>query len=180
MLLKADLDEAPLEALEGKDYYGEYTGVTDPMGSDKPNPISHIAYGYGAQVVIMDETKRVQKVVAAHDVGRVINPKSCEGQIEGGIVMALGYGLTENFIMENGYVKSKYGTLGLIRATDAPEIEITLVEKGDENGLAYGAKGVGEICAIPAAPAAALAAMRVDGKFRTSLPLEDTAYRKCK
>ena len=167
-----------LDALEGESFYGEYSGKTDPMGSDKENPVSHVAYGYGVQVVIMDESKRVQKVVAAHDVGRVINPKSCEGQIEGGIVMGLGYGLTEDFVMENGYVKSKYGTLGLIRATEAPEIEVIMVEKGAKDGLAYGAKGVGEICAVPTAPAAAHAAMRVDGEFRTKLPIGGTAYRK--
>ena len=167
-----------LDALEGESFYGEYSGKTDPMGSDKENPVSHVAYGYGVQVVIMDENKRVQKVVAAHDVGRVINPKSCEGQIEGGIVMGLGYGLTEDFVMENGYVKSKYGTLGLIRATEAPDIEVIMVEKGAKDGLAYGAKGVGEICAVPTAPAAAHAAMRVDGEFRTKLPIGGTAYRK--
>ena len=169
-----------LEALEGERFAGEYAGVTDPMGSDKPNPVSHVAYGYGAQVVIMDETKRVIKVVAAHDVGRVVNPKSCEGQIEGGVVMGLGYALTEIFAMGGGYVKSKYGTLGLLRATDVPEIEVKLIEKGNPKGLAYGAKGVGEICAVPTAPAAAHAAGRVDGVFRTKLPLCDTAYRRGK
>lgn len=178
-LLSAALGEkGSLEALEGETFYGEYAGKTDPMGSDLPHPVSHVAYGYGAQVVIMDGNKRVQKVVAAHDVGRVINPQSCEGQIEGGVVMGLGYALTEDFIMENGYVKSKYGTLGLIRATDAPDIEVMVVEKGAKDGLAYGAKGVGEICAVPAAPAAAHAAYRVDGAFRTKLPLRGTAYKK--
>ncbi|MDO4547093.1 MAG: selenium-dependent xanthine dehydrogenase [Clostridia bacterium] len=167
-----------LSELEGKTFYGEYTGVTDPMGSDKPNPISHIAYGYAAQVVVMDENKRVTKVVAAHDVGQVINPLSCEGQVEGGVLMGLGFALTENFIVEDGYVKSKYGTLGLIRATDAPPIETILIGKPQPDALACGAKGVGEISAIPTAPAAAHAAMRVDGVFRTSLPLTGTAYRK--
>ncbi|MEG0741986.1 MAG: selenium-dependent xanthine dehydrogenase [Clostridia bacterium] len=178
MQLKAAMAErGGLEAIEGEDYLGEYIGVTDPMGSEKPNPISHIAYGYAAQVVIMDENKRVHKVVAAHDVGQVVNPKACEGQVEGGVVMGLGFGLSENFVMDGGYVKSKYGTLGLLRATDAPEIEVHLIGKGDENGLAYGAKGIGEISAIPTAPAAALAAMRVDGEFRNRLPIAHTAYR---
>ncbi|MDD3336314.1 MAG: selenium-dependent xanthine dehydrogenase [Eubacteriales bacterium] len=176
-LKEAYLQAGSLDALNHQDFVGEYTGVTDPMGSDKPNPVSHIAYGYAAQVVIMDESKRVIKAVAAHDVGHVVNPRSCEGQVEGGVAMGLGYALTENFIMENGYVKSKYGTLGLLRATDVPEIETILVEKSDPNGLAYGAKGVGEISTIPTAPAAALAAMRVDGEFRDRLPLAHTAYR---
>ncbi len=177
--LKAAMDAGKtLADLEGQEFYGEYSGVTDPMGADKPNPISHVAYGYAVHVVIMDETKRVTKVVAAHDVGRVVNPKACEGQIEGGVVMCLGYGLTEDFVMDNGYVKTKYGTLGLIRATDAPEIDVIFIGKGTEDQMTFGAKGVGEIAAIPTAPAAALAAYRVDGEFRTKLPIDHTAYRK--
>ena len=80
--------------------------------------------------------------------------------------------------MKDGYVRSKYGTLGLIRATDAPPVDVILLEDGLEDQPSFGAKGVGEICAIPAAPAAAHAAMRVDGEFRTKLPLEHTPYRK--
>lgn len=167
-----------LDTLEGQSFYGEYSGITDPMGSDKPNPVSHVAYGYAAQVVIMDENKKVTRVVAAHDVGRVVNPQSCAGQIEGGVVMGLGYGLTEDFKMENGYVKSKYGTLGLLRSTDVPPIDVIFVEKGTDDQNTFGAKGVGEISAIPAAPACANAAYRVDGVLRTSLPIQDTFYRK--
>ncbi|MDL2248336.1 selenium-dependent xanthine dehydrogenase, partial [Tyzzerella sp. OttesenSCG-928-J15] len=167
-----------LEQLEGESYYGEFSGITDPMNSDKPNPVSHVAYGYGVQVVIMNEEKKVTKVVAAHDVGKVINPKACEGQIEGGVAMGLGYGITEDFIMEDGYVKTKYGTLGLLRASNMPPVEVILIEKGTKDQNAFGAKGIGEICAIPAAPAAANAARRVDGVVRTSLPIENTFYRK--
>ena len=176
--LKEALATNTLEELEGQVFEGIYSGVTDKMGIDKKNPVSHIAYGYGVQVVIMDETKKVTKVVAAHDIGRVVNPKACAGQIEGGVVMGLGYGLTENFVMEDGYVKTKYGTLGLLRATQAPEIEVILVEKNDPNGLAFGAKGIGEICTVPTAPAAAHAAYRVDGVRRFSLPITNTAYKK--
>ncbi|MPM56962.1 putative xanthine dehydrogenase subunit D [bioreactor metagenome] len=177
--LKEELDRGKsLSELEGRTFYGEFIGVTDPMGSDKPNPVSHVAYSYSAQVVIMDESKKVVRVAAAHDVGRVVNPKACQGQIEGGVLMGLGFGLTENFIMENGYVLSKYGTLGLIRATEAPPIEVILIGNGDAQDNAYGAKGVGEISAIPAAPAAAHAAERVDGLPRTSLPIQHTFYRK--
>lgn len=177
-LLKEALKTKTLSELEGELFEGVYSGVTDKMGSDKKNPVSHVAYGYGVQVVVMNEDKKVTKVVAAHDVGRVVNPKACEGQIEGGVVMGLGYGLTENFIMENGYVKSKYGTLGLLRSTQVPEIEVIMVEKNDPNGLAYGAKGIGEICTVPTAPAAAHAAYRVDGERRFSLPIAHTAYKK--
>lgn len=176
--LKEELKTKTLADLEGQVFEGIYSGVTDKMGSDKKNPVSHVAYGYGVQVVIMDANKKVTKVVAAHDVGRVVNPKSCSGQIEGGVVMGLGYGLTEDFVMEDGYVKTKYGTLGLFRATQAPEIEVIMIEKNDPNGLAYGAKGIGEICTVPTAPAAAHAAYRVDGERRFSLPIVHTAYKK--
>lgn len=176
--LKADLETKSYEELEGNVYKGEYSGVTDKMGADVPNPVSHVAYGYGVQVAIMDETKRVQKIIAAYDVGTVINPQACSGQIEGGVVMSLGYGLTEDFKMENGYVKSKYGSLGLLRSTNVPEIEVHMLGKGDYDGLAYGAKGIGEIASVPTAAAVAHAAFRVDGKPRRSLPMTDTAYKK--
>lgn len=169
---------ATLLQMEGRRFEAEFTEPTDPMGSDKPNPVSHVAYGYAAQVVIVDENKRVQRVVAAHDIGRVVNPKSCEGQIEGGVVMGLGYAFTEDFPMDHGYPLATYGKLGLWRATEAPPIEVILIEKGSEDQFAFGAKGVGEITTIPTAPAAALACQRVDGKFRATLPMEDTAYRK--
>ena len=167
-----------LQALEGERYYAEFTEPTDPMGSDKPHPVSHLAYGFAAQVVIVDENKRVQRVVAAHDVGKVVNPQSCEGQVEGGVVMGLGFAFTEDFPMRDGYPTATYGKLGLWRATDAPPIEVKLIGKGTPDQNAYGAKGVGEITTIPTAPAAALACQRVDGEFRARLPLAHTAYRK--
>lgn len=176
--LKAALRTMTLEDLEGQTFPGEFSGVTDPIGSPKEHPVSHVAYGYGAQVVIMDENKRVVRVVAAHDVGQTVNPKACEGQVEGGVLMGLGYALSENFVMEAGYVRSRYGTLGLLRSTDAPPIEVKLIGKAGKHGPAYGAKGVGEISAVAAAPAAAMAAYRVDGIFRTRLPMENTPYRK--
>ena len=177
-LLKEALKTKTLAELEGELFEGVYSGVTDKMGSDKKNPVSHVAYGYGVQVAIMDETKKVTKIVAVHDVGRVVNPKACSGQIEGGVAMGLGYGITEDFVMEDGYVKTKYGTLGLLRATQVPEIEVIMIEKNDPNGLAYGAKGIGEICSVPTAPAVAHAAYRVDGERRFSLPIVHTAYKK--
>lgn len=175
--LKEDLENYILEQLEGKDYYGEYTALTDPMGSDKPNPVSHIAYGYATQVVILDEKGMLKKVVAAHDVGRAVNPKNVEGQIEGGVVMGLGYALTEDYPLKNSIPIAKLGTLGLFRANQVPEIKSIIIEKNKDD-LAYGAKGVGEIVVVPTAPAVQGAYYKLDGKFRTKLPLEDTAYRK--
>ena len=175
--LKADLEKHTLEELEGNEYFEEFVGVTDPMGSDKINPVSHLAYGYATQVVILNEEGKIAKVVAAHDVGRAINPSNVEGQIEGGVVMGLGYGLTENLKISNGKPKAKYGTLGLWRSTDVPEIETIIIEK-NKSELAYGAKGVGEIPLIPTSPAAQAAYYKRDGIFRTFLPLENTPYNK--
>lgn len=173
--LKEALQKHNLAELEGQEYYEEFVGITDPMGSDKPNPVSHLAYGYATQVVILNKEGKVAKVVAAHDVGRAINPTNVEGQIEGGVLMGLGYGLTENPRIVNGKPTVKYGTLGLFRATEAPEIKTVLIEKNNAE-LAYGAKGIGEIPLIPTAPAAQAAYYKFDGRFRTSLPLEDTPY----
>jgi len=118
-------------------------------------------------------------VVAAHDVGKAINPLSVEGQIEGGVVMSLGYALTEDFPLDHGKPLAKFGTLGLFRADKTPTVESIIVEE-NKDPLAYGAVGIGEITSIPTAPAVQGAYYKLDGKFRTSLPLEDTAYRKSK
>ena len=167
-----------LSSLNGQSFYGEYTGVTDAIGSDKPYPVSHIAYGYATHVVELDENGRVDRVTAAHDVGQVVNPIALEGQIEGGAVMCLGYALTEDFPLDHGKPTKKFGTLGLLKSTQTPTIDAITLGRANQDGLACGAKGVGEIAAIPTAPAAQLAYYNYDGKFRTKLPLADTAYSK--
>ena len=176
--LKQDLENQSLEDLEGKEYFGEYTSITDPITSTKKNPVSHVAYSYSAQVVMLDEEGKLEKVVAACDVGQVVNHQALTGQVEGGVTMGLGYGLTEDFPIEDGYLKVRYGTLGLLRSTDVPPIEVKLVEGPKKHHIAYGVKGVGELTTIPTAPACQNAYYRYDQKFRTSLPLEETAYRK--
>ncbi|MDR1778953.1 MAG: selenium-dependent xanthine dehydrogenase [Clostridiales Family XIII bacterium] len=169
-----------LADLEGQTYYGEYFAQTDAMGSDKPHPVSHVSYSFATQVVLLDEAGKVEKVIAAYDVGNPVNPRSCEGQIEGGIVMGLGFALTEDFPIEGGRPLAKIGTLGLLRAPDAPPIEVRFTKISEERELdkAYGAKGVGELCLIPTSPAVAHAYYRLDGTLRTRLPLAHTAYRK--
>ncbi|NFG22534.1 selenium-dependent xanthine dehydrogenase [Clostridium botulinum] len=177
--LKEALNGKSLQELEGIEFLGEYVGITDKMGSPKENPVSHVAYGFATQVVIIDEKGKLVKVVAAHDVGKAINPKNVEGQIEGGIVMGLGYGLTEDYIIENSVPKVKFGTLGLLRATQVPEIIPIIIEKNTQE-LSFGAKGVGEITCIPTAPAVQGAYYKLDGVFRTELPLKNTFYKKAK
>jgi CO/xanthine dehydrogenase Mo-binding subunit len=149
------------------------------MGCDKEFPVSHVSYSYAAQVVVLDNKGKLQKVVAAYDVGTPVNIQSVEGQIEGGVIMGLGFALTEDFPMKDGYPQAKFGTLGLMRATDIPEMEVKLVQSvGERLPYANGAKGVGELCLIPTSPACAHAYYRLDGKFRNSLPLKDTFYKK--
>lgn len=164
-----------LAELEGEEFYGEYLAKTDKLGADVPNPVSHVAYGYATQVCVLDKDGRVEKIVAAHDVGRAVNPLSVEGQIEGGVIMSLGYALRERYDLKDCKPLSKYGTLGLFRANEIPEVESIIIEKAGLN-VACGAIGIGEITSIPTAPAIAAAYYAYDGKYRTSLPLADTPY----
>ena len=175
--LKKALQEKPLSQLEGQEFYAEYFGKTDELGADVPHPISHIAYGYATQVCILDEDGKIEKIVAAHDVGKAVNPLSLEGQIEGGVVMSMGYALTERYPLTACKPTARFGTLGLLRAQQIPEILPIIVEKPGLN-VACGAIGIGEITSIPTAPAIADAYYRYDGKFRTSLPLEDSPYSR--
>ncbi|MGL5675816.1 MAG: molybdopterin cofactor-binding domain-containing protein, partial [Cellulosilyticaceae bacterium] len=177
LLLAEDLSKHPLAALEGKCYDGEYTGITDKIGASTPNPMSHIAYSYATHVVILNEDGKLQQVVAAHDVGKALNPRNIEGQIEGGITMSLGYALTENYPLTDCIPTAKFGTLGLFKAPMVPPITSILIEK-NTSPLAYGAKGIGEIASIPTAPAVAWAYYTLDNIFRTSLPLSLTPYQK--
>ena len=175
--LKEALKTKMLSELNGQEFYGEFYGKTDKMGSDKKNPVSHVAYGFATQVVVLNKEGKVEKVIAAHDVGRAINPLNVEGQIEGGVVMGLGYALTEDYPLKDSIPTAKFGTLGLFRTNMVPEIESIIVEKNNSE-LAYGAKGVGEITCIPTAPAVQGAYYKYDGIFRTKLPLENTFYKK--
>lgn len=177
--LRADLDVQPLEALEGKEYLGEYLAKTDKMGTDVPHPISHVAYGYATQVCILNEDGTVREMVAAHDVGKAVNPISVEGQIEGGVVMSMGYALTEKYEIKDGYPVSRFGTLGLFKADKVPKLTSIIVEKPGLD-VAYGAIGIGEITSIPTAPAIAGAYYKLNGEFQTTLPLKGTPYEKKK
>ena len=178
--LKADLDGADgdLSALEGLEYSAEFFDPTDKLGADKPNPKSHVAYGFATHVVILDDDGRVKEVWAAHDSGKVVNPTSIQGQIEGGVLMGLGYALTEDFPLKDCVPQARFGTLGLMRADQIPDIHAIYVEKEELLPFAYGAKGIGEIATIPTAPAAQGAYYARDHVLRTSLPMEHTFYKK--
>jgi len=170
-----------LSDLKGREFCGEYLAKTDPLGADVPNPVSHVAYGYATQLCVVDrETGRVKRLVGAHDVGRAVNPRSCEGQIEGGMVMSMGYALTEQYpIDDNCRPTARFGTLGLFRANQIPEIKALVIDKPGLK-VAGGAIGIGEITSIPTAPAIADAYFRLDGERRLSLPLDNTPYARKK
>lgn len=160
----------------GVDYTGEYVvDWTQHLGDpDHPNPTIHSAFGYAAQMVVMDrETQAIERVVAVHDVGRAVNPTLCEGQIEGAVHMGLGYALTEDFPSdERGFpVNMTLRSLGILRAKDVPPIDVTIVECPQPRSP-YGIKGVGEIGLVPTAPAVAAALHDADGTWRTTLPMK--------
>lgn len=177
--LKAALDEAgDLAALEGQNFYAEFSGLSDPMGSPKEHPVSHVNYSYATQVALLDSEGYVEKIVSANDIGVVINRGSAEGQAEGGAIMSFGWALTEHFVLEGGYLKTNYATLGIPRAKQSPPVEVIFVQGPGTAPQAYGAKGVGELSVIPTAPAIAGAYFALDGKERTRLPIDDTPYQK--
>jgi CO/xanthine dehydrogenase Mo-binding subunit len=92
-------------------------------------------------------------MIAAHDVGRTINPLGARGQIEGSCVMGLGYALSEEFILDHGYLATDtLAKVGIPTINHSPPIEVILIEDPDPNGP-FGAKGIAEAAAIPSAPA---------------------------
>jgi xanthine dehydrogenase molybdenum-binding subunit len=158
------------------DHVGEYrVDWTNKLGEPGvTNPIIHSTFSYAAQMVIIDrETQKIEKVVAVHDVGRVVNPTLCEGQVEGSVHMGLGYALTESFPSdpETGFpINKTLRSLGILRAKDVPPIEVKLLESPQPNAP-YGIKGVGEIGLVPTAGAVASALHQLDGQWRSKLPM---------
>ena len=155
------------------DYLGEHRVDWTHHIGEVENPVIHSAFGYAAQLVIADRaTGAIETVVAAHDVGRAVNPTLCEGQVEGSVHMGLGYALTEEFPADqNGFpTKTTLRALGILRPKDVPRIEVVLVEVPQPRSP-YGIKGVGEIGLVPTAGAVAAALHEVDGQWRASLPM---------
>lgn len=169
---KQDLETQSLKELVGKTYSGQFVcdWTTKPGVTDR-EPIIHYSYGYAAQVCILDENGKIVKMIAAHDGGKIMNPMLFEGQIEGGVHMGLGYAISEDLPMKDGYlVSDRMKDLQILRAHETPEIKVIGVEVKDEIGP-YGAKGIGEIGLVPTAAAVANALTTFDGLKRISLPL---------
>jgi xanthine dehydrogenase molybdenum-binding subunit len=147
---------------------------TTAPGAEVEKIKTHTSYGFATQVCILDEEGRVDRVIAAHDVGRAINPALCEGQVEGSVHMGLGYALTEELPCPGGMPATfKLRELGVLRARDMPEVEVMLIEEHEPEGP-FGAKGVGEIGLVPTASAVAGALAAFDGKRRYTLPMKDS------
>jgi len=162
--------------LAGREFAGDcLVDWTTPIGEGTADPVTHLGYGWATQVVVLDEGGRVARVVAAHDVGRVMNPTLLEGQVEGGIHMGLGLALTEEFRTEGGLpVTETLKSLGIIPAASMPPVEVILVEEAQPEGP-YGAKGAGEAVLVPTPAAVAGALHAFDGTWRTHLPMRDSA-----
>ncbi|MBI3929782.1 MAG: selenium-dependent xanthine dehydrogenase [Armatimonadetes bacterium] len=170
-------------ALDGGAHLGDLAGSifaadeviddTTPLGATGRIK-THTAYSYATQLCALDSEGRVVLLVAAHDVGRVVNPDLCEGQLEGSLHMGLGYALTEELPCREGMpVSFKLRDLGVLRARDVPEMEILLVEEPEPEGP-FGVKGVGEIGLVPTAAAVAGALLEFDGQPRYRLPMKET------
>jgi xanthine dehydrogenase molybdenum-binding subunit len=172
--LAVDLEDASPQELAGREYHGEYVcDFTVKPDADVENPVTHMTFSYATQVVILDDQGNLERVVAAHDVGRAINPLQCVGQIEGGVHMGLGYALSEDFPCTDGHPDSLLlSDLGILKAKDTPPVDVILIEVPDEVG-GYGSKGVGEIGLVPTAGAVAGALFAFDGKRRFRLPMTD-------
>jgi len=165
----------------GVDYEGEYrVDWTNSLSDGIENPIIHSTFGYASQLIIADpETGAIELVVAAHDVGKAVNPMLCEGQVEGAVHMGLGYALTEGFPCdETGFpVNTTLRGLDIIRPKDMPPIDVILVESPQPNSP-YGIKGVGEIGLVPTAGAVAAALRQATGVWHSELPMQNESNRE--
>ncbi|HSC92854.1 MAG TPA: molybdopterin cofactor-binding domain-containing protein, partial [Gaiellaceae bacterium] len=171
--LKDALDGAPLESRAGHEFRGDVV-VDWTTPNDADEPVTHLAYAWATQVVVLDDEGRLEKVIAAHDVGHAINPTLVEGQIEGGVHMGLGHALSEELVLEGGVPQTEtLKSLHVIPPTGMPEVECILVEEPQPEGP-YGAKGVGEAALVPTAAAVASALYAYDGVRRTRLPMKDS------
>ncbi len=178
--LKAALDEGKTLGDLAGEVFGADVLVEDTTPPDvKALKIkTHTSFGFATQMCILDADGKLERFVAAHDVGRAINPSLCEGQIQGSVHMGLGFALSEELPCDNGMpVAFKLREIGVLRARDMPEVDVILIEEHEPEGP-FGAKGVGEIGLVPTAGAVAGALRAFDGKQRFVLPMKDSPAGK--
>ncbi|APX24181.1 MAG: aldehyde oxidase [Rhodobacteraceae bacterium] len=148
--VRVELDPGEGYALEAVESYDPPTTPLDENGQGDP----YAVFGTAAQMCELEVdmalgTVKLLRIVAAHDVGRAINPLLVEGQIEGGVAQGIGLALMEEFLP--GRTENLHDYL-IPTIGDVPAIESLIIESGDAHGP-YGAKGLGEHCLIPTAPA---------------------------
>ena len=165
-----------LDDLAGEEFPAEVlVDWTTPLGADVEEPITHFGYGWATQVCILDDEGRIEKFIAAHDVGKALDPLMLEGQVVGGVHMGLGHSLSEAFETEGGFpVTDTVKSLNIIPASGMPPVETILIEEYQPEGP-YGAKGMGEAVLVPTAAAVAGALYAFDGVRRTELPMRDSS-----
>jgi CO/xanthine dehydrogenase Mo-binding subunit len=149
---------------------------TTPLDLETGDGVPNYCYGYTAQAVEVEVDThtglvRVLRVISVHDVGRAINRQQVEGQIEGCIAQAVGYALTENFLVREGKILTPHFSTYLLPTTlDVPtEIFPVIMELADPNGP-YGARGMSEMPLVPFAPAVAAAIHDATGAWCSDLP----------
>jgi CO/xanthine dehydrogenase Mo-binding subunit len=128
---------------------------------------------HGVRVKVDEETGKVEilQYIAAHDVGKAINPMLLEGQVYGGVLMGIGYALTEQVILEKGEMMNpNFRDYKILTAKDAIKIDAPVLETADRDGP-YGAKGIGEPGCVPTAPAIANAIYNAVGVRIKELPI---------
>lgn len=136
---------------------------------------NYITYSYVTQAAIVEVNTRngevtVRKIIAAHDVGKALNPLKIRGQLEGSLVMGIGYALSEEFRMREGFNLTKtLRQCGIPDITQTPEMKIIVVEDPEPEGP-YGAKGMSEVALVPTAPAITNAIFDATGVRIYSLP----------
>lgn len=138
---------------------------------------AYYVYSYGTQIAevevdILTGKVKVLNIFAAHDVGKAINPKQIEQQIEGGVVQGIGYAIYEKFLIDRGKILTDTcATYAIPTALDIPaQIKTIIVESASKDGP-FGAKGVGEPPIIPTAAAIANAVSNALGKRITKIPI---------
>lgn len=162
------------EGREPKALFEYWAPDTQPLGEGGD---MHFAYSFAvqaAEVEVNCTTGQVDvlKIVAATDVGKAINPLGLQGQVEGGVMMGLGNALTEEFILEDGYVFSdRMARYRIPSFIHTPEIHSIIVEHPTSEGP-FGAKGVGEISSIPTTPAITNAIFNACGVRVRKLPVD--------
>jgi CO/xanthine dehydrogenase Mo-binding subunit len=159
-----------------KGVWNSPAGLFDPFSGVWPSPGPLTSYPFACQIAEVEvdpQTGKVKvlRVTAAHDVGYPINLDMVEGQIHGGVMMGLGYALSENLVIEDGKVLcDDFVDYFIRRAPDLPEIEPIVVSTDDPYGP-FGAKGIGETVMIATAPAVANAIYHAIGVRIKDLPI---------